>query len=922
MPVQSSQFAPRPVRRLVFFARPILARRLGMAAAASAACLVTFGAHAPKAWAQGGVPDVYALTNVRIAVAPGKIIAKGTVVVRDGLIVAVGENVQVPADAQTISGANLTVYPGFVDAFSHVGMPTVTDAPPSGSDAYPVAAVQAERSAANALKPDAYGMDSRRRLGFGAAHTVGQVGIYSGDSALISLAAPSAEDRAGAEQGMVIKQGIVQYLNFDGRKPGGGYPNSLMGEIAVARQAMYDAQNALLRTADYDKNPAGKTRPVSYRALVSLAPVVQKKQPLVMHADSASEIRRVLVFAREFGLQPIIEGGEDAYRVASELKAANATVLLSAALPTAPRVAPGADDPSTLQGLRRRALVPTSASALTKVGVPFAITTDGVTNLASDFGSNIRKMIAAGLTEEQAVEALTLTPARILGVDRQLGTVEVGKIADLVVTDGPIFNSKTKIKHVFVDGKMVDLDAPPVSSPSGAPAGAAGIAARRGAPDPTPPQTPALPAPGGAVRSTPAPFALPPGVTPEQARQFLLTNPTEAQQFLPPNVTVEQALAALGGGPNAEGAAKAAPAQTAKPETNTALFVGNGLVPPLPPAVADAFVLRYATVWTVGPQGVLPNGDVYVKNGKIAGVGANLSVPSGTTEIDATGKHISPGMIDCHSHTAIEGGVNEGTNIVTAECRIADVIDPEDVNIYRQLAGGTTTASLLHGSANAIGGQNAVVKWRWGKPAGEMLFSQAPPGIKFALGENPKRSNFTRPDTAPRYPTSRMGVEKVIRNEFVQAQNYQKEWADFNAGKIKIQPRRDLQLDAISEVLAGKRLVHSHSYRQDEILMLLRVAEDFNFRVATFQHVLEGYKVADELAAHGAGGSTFSDWWAFKIEAYDAIPYNGALMAERGVVTSFNSDSSELARRLNLEAAKAVHWGGMSKEEAIKFLNH
>ena len=277
-------------------------------------------------------------------------------------------------------------------------------------------------------------------------------------------------------------------------------------------------------------------------------------------------------------------------------------------------------------------------------------------------------------------------------------------------------------------------------------------------------------------------------------------------------------------------------------------------------------------------------------------------------------------MIDCHSHTAIDGGVNEGTNIVTAECRIADVIDPEDVNIYRQLAGGTTTANLLHGSANAIGGQNAVVKWRWGKPASEMLFSQAPPGIKFALGENPKRSNFTRPDTAPRYPTSRMGVEKVIRNEFVQAQNYQKEWADFNAGKTKIQPRRDLQLDAISEVLAGNRLVHSHSYRQDEILMLLRVAEDFNFRVATFQHVLEGYKVADELAAHGAGGSTFSDWWAFKIEAYDAIPYNGALMAERGVITSFNSDSSELARRLNLEAAKAVHWGGMPKEEAIKFL--
>ncbi len=922
---------PASTSRLLFFARP--------ASAAVAAALLTFGPNAaPKAWAQGGVPSVVALVDVKIAVAPGKVINKGIVVVRDGLIVAVGENVQIPADAQKITGANLTVYPGFVDAFSHVGMPTVSDtnavSSNGGADPYYLSAVQADKKAENLLRADAAQMDGLRRLGFGSALAVPQIGIFSGESALVSLAAPpSAQtsatgDIAGTAPGMVIKTGIAQHLNFDGPKPTGGYPNSLMGEIAVARQTLYDAQNALLRNSNYEKNPVGMARPVSYRGLTSLGPAVAKKEALVVHANSAQEIRRVLKFAAEFDLTPTIDGGEEAYRVVPELKAARATVLLSTALPTAPRVAPGEEDTSTLQGLRRRALAPTSASALAKGGVPFALTTDGVTNLSTEFAANVRKMISAGLTEDQAVEALTIAPARILGVDKQLGTVEVGKIANLVVTDGPIFGARSRIRRVFVDGREVDLDAPREgvgATTGGFTAGGAGTSGGRrpgvatpGAPgQTTPPNTP-----GATVTGTPAPFALPPGVTPEQARQFLLSNPDAAKQFLPPNVTVEQALASLGGqtpGTGENPSATQTPAASVAP-TNAAPLVGTGLVPPLPPAIASSFVLRNATVWTVGPQGVLPKGDVYVSNGKISAVGVGLKVPTGTTEIDATNKHVSPGMIDCHSHTAIEGGVNEGTNIVTAECRIADVIDAEDVNIYRQLAGGTTAANVLHGSANAIGGQNAVVKWRWGKPASELMFSQAPQGIKFALGENPKQSNFTRPNVEPRYPTTRMGVEKVIRNEFVRAQNYQKDWDAYKAGKTKVAPRRDLQLDAIVEILNGKRLVHSHSYRQDEILMLLRVAEEFDFRVATFQHVLEGYKVADELAAHGAGGSTFSDWWAFKIEAWDAIPYNGALMEQRGVVTSFNSDSSELARRLNLEAAKAVHWGGLSKEEAIKFL--
>jgi imidazolonepropionase-like amidohydrolase len=341
------------------------------------------------------------------------------------------------------------------------------------------------------------------------------------------------------------------------------------------------------------------------------------------------------------------------------------------------------------------------------------------------------------------------------------------------------------------------------------------------------------------------------------------------------------------------------------------------------PRQPEVLVVRHATIWTSGPQGKLADADLLVKKGKIAAVGAHLAAPAGAVEIDATGKHVSPGIFDPHSHSDIVGNVNEGTNIVTSEVRIEDVVNAESIAIYRELAGGVTTVNLLHGSANAIGGQNAVVKLRWGAPP-EDLFFGAPQGIKFALGENPKQSNFggAGEDARRRYPQTRQGVEQVIRETFLAARDYQRRWDEYrkNPRADKVPPRRDLQLDAVVEIMNGKRLVHSHSYRADEILMLMRLAEEFGFRIATFQHVLEGYKVADEIAAHGAGGSTFSDWWAYKDEALDAIPYNGAIMWQRGVVTTFNSDSNELARRLNLEAAKAVRYGNVPETEALKFV--
>jgi imidazolonepropionase-like amidohydrolase len=344
--------------------------------------------------------------------------------------------------------------------------------------------------------------------------------------------------------------------------------------------------------------------------------------------------------------------------------------------------------------------------------------------------------------------------------------------------------------------------------------------------------------------------------------------------------------------------------------------------------VSRTTAITGGTILTMAPQGTLERGTLLIRDGRIVAVGKDVQVPAGAVVIDASGRYVMPGIIDAHSHTAIEGGVNEGSEIVTAEVRITDVIDHGDIDIYRQLAGGVTTINVLHGSANSIGGQNAIIKLRWGKTPGELLFKDAPRGIKFALGENPKRSNFNIPGQQRRYPATRMGVEVSIRDAFKEARAYKAEWDEYEK-KLKalpakaerpLPPRRNLRLETLKEILEGKIDVHAHCYRSDEILMLIRVADEFGFKIRTFQHVLEGYKVASEIAKHGAGASGFSDWWAYKMEAYDAIPYNAAILTAHGVVFSMNSDSNELARRLYWEAAKAMKYGNVSEAEALKMV--
>lgn len=339
---------------------------------------------------------------------------------------------------------------------------------------------------------------------------------------------------------------------------------------------------------------------------------------------------------------------------------------------------------------------------------------------------------------------------------------------------------------------------------------------------------------------------------------------------------------------------------------------------------SNEILIRNAAIMTAS-NGTIENGSILIRNGKIAAVGKERDVKAsaGAQVIDATGMYVTPGFIDSHSHTALDS-INEGSLSVTAMVRMRDVVNDADINIYRQLAGGMTTIHPLHGSANSIGGQNTVLKLKWGKSAEEMFVADAPRTIKFALGENPKRSNFSVPGAARRFPATRMGVEETIRDAFTQGREYIKKWDDYEAAKARgenlLAPRRDLKLEAIADVLKGKMDIHSHCYRADEIMMLLRLCEEFGIKVRTLQHVLEGYKVAPEIAKHGASASILPDWWAYKMEAYDAIPFNAAIMTRRGIVVSIHSDSNEHARRFYQEAGKMMKYGNLTEQEALRLV--
>ncbi|MET0619506.1 MAG: amidohydrolase family protein [Thermoanaerobaculia bacterium] len=796
--------------------------------------------------APAATPDrnAYALTGARVIAAPGKVFDSGVVVVRGGVIEAVGPaGTAIPADATVIDVSGKVVHAAFVDPYVTVdrlagrgpkrpsddetSAPAAPAPAPSaaatGPAAHPVKAVRAETRAIERLEVRDDVAEALRRQGFAVVAAVPATGVLRGQGAIVSLA-------DGPLSGRVLDPSNGQIVAMRGLDEN-EYPTSNMGAVAATRQAFLDALWWRDAEAAYAASPAGRARPRFTAATAALVPAAEGRETVVFETTDVLSLLRAARVARELKLQARFVAAGDEYRLMPEVAAAKPDLVLRVAFPQPDKLDRDEEwlDVSTTR-LRAFDRAPGNPRWLRDAGVTFSLTTDGLEKV-DDFDARVREAMGRGLSADDALAAVTVVPARQLGLGDRLGTLESGRIANLVVRDGAPFEEKSTVAEIWIDGNRIDL---------------------------APKKTDAA----SAAAKSPAP-AKAPDVRPAPARE---------------------------GGPLAS---------------------------------PGAVVVRGATVWTSGPSGILEGADVLVVDGKITAVGRDVSAPAGALEIDGRGKHVTPGIVDAHSHTAIDDSTNEGTHNITAEVRIRDVLTPFEASIYRQLAGGTTTANVLHGSANSIGGQNQIVKWRWGGGPDTLVFAGAPEGIKFALGENPKQSNWSNP--TPRYPATRMGVAESIRERFQAAKDYRRRQDEYRKGASgkgarPIPPAPDLQLEAIAEILEGKRTIHCHSYRKDEILQMIRSAEEFNVKVGTFQHVLEGYKVADEIARHGAGASGFSDWWAYKVEVFDAIPYAFPLMRERGVLVSFNSDDDGLARRLNLEAAKAVKYGNVAPADALAFV--
>ena len=835
-------------------------------------------------------PGAHALVGAQVVTKPGTLLTNATIIIRDGFFETVAADAKVPADARVWDMKGLTVYAGFIDPYLTLGSkapekpatPTEEDEsrtdfsagggikffglPPQQREiagpGYEVAQVTPERRVAQTFAPDPKSLEKLRELGFTSGNIVPEKGIIRGTSAFASLGEMEA-NRA------VIKPDVFQHITFaaDRRGGGGGYPGSLMGIIAVVRQSFFDAQHYTLAQADYLKHPAGHPRPAYNISLEALTPATERKMHVVIEPHDALMVDRATRVAHELKLDFYLLSSGQEWRRPDLAKAANVPFIVPLDFPTLPKM-PSDDDwqQVSLDQLRAWDWAPENPAVLHQQGLEIALTTFGLSD-KKEFRKNLRLAIDRGLSETNALAALTTIPAKLCGVDKLLGTIEAGKAANLTVVDGKgYFDADAKINSVWIDGRYYRVDIQDKDKDK-----------EKKPKDDAKPKDEAT------------------------AKNDDKKEPKD-----------EQAAAEK---KKQDKEKKLAKQKELQKRVAHSPLEGRGVLTN-PPAV----LIRNATIWTSGPKGILEHASLLVSGGKISAVGdgADRSLPRNTLEIDGAGLFVTPGLIDCHSHSMIVGGVNEGTLPSSAMVRIGDVVNSETANIYEQLAGGLTAANLLHGSANPIGGQNCVIKLRDGETPEGLKFAGAPEGIKFALGENVKQSNWGDRNST-RFPQTRMGVRTFYANRFTAAQQYLRDQAEAKKSG-GVPPRRDLELEAIGEIIQGKRLIHCHSYRQDEILALIRLMDEFGVHIASFQHVLEGYKVADEIAKHGAGGSTFSDWWAYKFEVYDAIPQNGTLMHDRGVVVSFNSDSSDLARRLYLDAAKAVKYGGASEPEALKFV--
>ncbi len=950
------------------------------------------------------------LQNAKVVISPTEELQQADLLIRDNQIVEVAKQIAVPPGAEQIDCTGKVLYAAFIDPFVEQAIPVA-----SRPDAHWNSRVLADRHASSAIPTDEKLLADYRRAGIGALLVVPSDGLFKGTSALITTAAlPPTQT--------LQKSSVFQHMTLV-LAPGqrGSYPNSPMGTVALARQTLSDAQWYQQSLQALRADPSLPTLDKN-AALAALEPVISGQQALVMDAGNELYALRADRLAREFNVRAVLRGSGREYRRMDAIASTNRTIIVPVDFPKAPDVASvDAAMNVSLQALMHWYLAPENPGRLEKAKVPFVLTSYGLSK-PGDLLDSVRKAIERGLSPSEALDALTLRSARLLEVDKTMGTLQRGKLANIIVASGSLWDKKTTIEETWVQGhryrwkKQLDKDPSgqwqlTLTGPEGLPEklmltlesmadkpkGRLGreMLAKVEADKPNTDSTDADDAKQDKQSEKEDATEKKDDEGTDKPKESDKSSATKATESKSPStaelkslsidaaridahfdesklIAETSGIAAISltmihednGDINLSGrilwhdgrvsvvqgtklkkdanpssdtktatsdASKIAKSQSTEKETKSndaeticevnyplGAFGVDSQTPPEQPA---QLLIRGATLWTCTDDGLIESGDMLIANGIITKVGKNLEAPEGCKVIDAKGKHVSPGIIDCHSHMATDGGVNESGQAVTAEVRVGDFVDANDITIYLQLAGGVTTANILHGSANPIGGQNQVIKLRWGALDEEMKMREAPPGIKFALGENVKQSNLDR--SSGRYPQSRMGVEQIMRDRFEAALLYRKAQQDpagLQSGARKLPHRRDYELETIAEILEKKRWIHCHSYRQDEILTFLRLLERYGVTVGSLQHILEGYKVADAMARHGATGSTFSDWWTYKMEVVDAIPYNGALMHRMGVIVSFNSDDDELARHLNHEAAKAIKYGNVPPMEALKFV--
>ena len=993
-------------------------------------------------------PRTHALVGATLISAPGQRVENATIVLRDGGVLSVEPNGEVPPGAVVHDLTGQVVAPGFIDP-SVLVEAEIGDA--AGSHWNRLVHPEFDFTS-SALPLDSGKRSAHRRAGFTLVAVQPSKGIFRGTGTLL---ATTKED--GLATGSWSWE-TMQGMGFDRGGSWGleGYPVSLMGSIALARQTLMDATHHQAAHERWMTKSTAGPRPPQSDAMVALAPILSSGQPVLFDTKDEVNAARAHALAEEFGLDLVMLGSGNEFRRMDDIVAMGREFVLPVDFPDAPVVRNAEEaDSLSLRDLMTWEEAPSNPARLRDAGVVFSLTAHGLSK-PTDIHDRIRQAIRRGLSPTDAMAALTTIPAQLLGINSWAGTVVPGHMANLVVFDGEPFEKGTSVQTVWVGGVEHVVQEPPVEPfrnqgtlqltdgqqmSCSFDRQAKKITFTK---DDTAFATKKVEVDGeliggsvdaalmehrgwatfravliedrltGAFVATDGHRVGFEGVLSEPMAEAKAsekeTEATDDEQMLGPDpvsglwtctlsipdqgfemsIDAELTLQADGGitgsmsmmdqevplssgsfdaeastielrtsTPGGEGVLSGTIADgilsgsiespmgslpvegtrvvsraggesdtptdeddvelaSELPEPNRDLPVPLGGYGRFKPPVTESVLLTNAVIWTASDAGILEDAWMLVERGKITDLGAGRPPETLARVVDATGLHITPGLIDCHSHTGINGGVNEGSRASTAEVTIEDVVNPDDVDWYRQLAGGLTAANQLHGSANPIGGRNSVVKLKWGGDAQDFRMQDAKPGIKFALGENVKRSRG-------RYPDTRMGVAAFMRDRFDQAEFYRsmhERWDAMGEDEraLEIPPRFDLELQTLVEILEGDRIVHCHSYRQDEILALLRLGEEKGFRIGTLQHILEGYKVADAIAEHGAGASSFSDWWTYKVEVMDAIPWNGWIMHEVGVNVSFNSDSNELARRMHGEAAKAVKYGGIEPHEALKFI--